>query len=183
MAQVGNLARPIAIVAAQALARIIDAPVLVALTFNVGDGVRIRRRRGLVDKAAGVSLTHDPVERYVRQGVVGIAAAHVGMHAREPHLADALVFRLPNAVGARGCRLLVALVPQHGMEGRALIVQCQRVTGALNSVAQARSGNSSGKSHWLTPRVISSIGKPYAATVSHRPRNRILLTGLFFDLS
>jgi len=46
-----------------------------------------------------------------------------------------------------------------------------------------RVGSSRGQIHWLTPRVISSMGSPYAATVSHRPKKRIVGAGMLADLS
>jgi hypothetical protein len=66
-------------------------------------------------------LADHPPQREVTQIVVGIAAAHVRMHAGEPHLRDAL--------GIGGA----PFVPQHRMEGVALVVEGDRVARALHA--------------------------------------------------
>ena len=65
-------------------------------------------------------LPDHPAERDRREIVVGVAAADVGVHAREPDLLDALGIRR------------AALIPEHRVEGVALVVNRDRVAGALD---------------------------------------------------
>jgi hypothetical protein len=54
---------------------------------------------------------HHPIERHERHALLRVAAADVGMHAREPHLLDAV-----------GARSLTSLVPHERMERPALVI-------------------------------------------------------------
>ena len=97
VAQQLELARPVAIIGAEARAGIVDAAVLVAhgdrVLERVGIGHRRRRlgSRRLELEAAALRLGDHPDKGNVGQRVVGIAAADVGMHAGEPDLAELLV--------------------------------------------------------------------------------------------
>ncbi len=121
-----DVAWPVAIVGAQALARVVEPRVG---GLAVGD---LLHRRRVQRQPRGRGLAHHPVQRHQRLPVLGVAAADVGVHAGEPHL------RQPagrHAAGRDELRL-VRLVEQHRVEGLALLVQRQRVAGALHVQAQ-----------------------------------------------
>ena len=88
--------------------------------------------------------------------VVRISAADIGMHTGEPDLRDPLRIGAPGA-GSDGFR---ALIPQQRMECGALIVEREGVAGLRTRGLSCRSGSSSGQRYRLTPRVISSMGRP-----------------------
>ena len=87
------------------------------------------------------------------EGVVGIAAADVRMHTREPDL------RHPFLVGVRGL-LLQALVEEDRVKRVPLVVDRDGVTELAHVVGRECSDIESGHTHWSQPRVISSIGRP-----------------------
>ena len=68
-------------------------------------------------------MAHHPVERHQRHPLFGVAAADVGMHAREPDLFDSGV-----------------VLPQKDFEGRPRFVDGQRVTCLLHTVGPGAPG-------------------------------------------
>jgi hypothetical protein len=64
-------------------------------------------------------LVHHPLQRHPRQPILGIAAADIRVHAREPDLRN-----------LAGWRIL--FVPKHGMEGAPLVVKGDGMAGALH---------------------------------------------------
>ena len=105
VAEFVNFPRAVAVVAGQAMARIVKPSVLVAGCFALLQGI------GLVSQPAVLRLGHDPAQRNMGKRVVGITAADVGMDARKPDLADALFFGLIDPVGIALRPLFVPLGP------------------------------------------------------------------------
>ena len=87
-------------------------------------------------------LIGNPAQRLVRHPVVRIPAAHARVHAREPHLRDALVGDRADFVPAfRRAAPHVGsfvLVPEQRMERLPLVVQRECVTRLLDLLATAR---------------------------------------------
>src|SRR4051794_8513832 len=175
VAQLHQLARPVAVVGADAGTRVVDAAVLVALGDCVLERIGIRWRRWRFGKirlefqAATPRLGDHPDEGNVGQRIVGIAATDVGMRAREPNLAELLVLDEAFPGRIRFASRYVALVPQLGMEGGSFLVQRQRVTGARHPVAGKRvSGKlewpdvaADAAGHFIKWRAIGGDGVPY----------------------
>src|SRR5262245_62004173 len=74
-----------------------------------------------------LGLSQHPVERDERHALLGIAAADVGMSAREPDLLDTPV-------------RLLRLVPQQRRKRMALVVDCQRVARAIDASPETVAG-------------------------------------------
>ena len=126
----GDLARLIAVVRGDAFAAVVDGP-----------GAAGERDEAILDdlqraQPRFLGFLHHPQQRDVAQALVRIAAADVRVHAGEPDLLQPalLAFR---CLGRR-C-VLVHFVPQQRLERVALVVQRQRVPGALDPHVQAGS--------------------------------------------
>ncbi len=117
VAQVAQLARAIAVVAAEAGARVIESAVLVPARLGVNEHVRVGVRRLLECEAAGLRLLHDPDEGNVGQRIVGIAAADVRVNAGKPYLAETFVADIVKSVAAR-LRQLKAASRTRARDGR-----------------------------------------------------------------
>jgi hypothetical protein len=104
-AQGGDRPRAVPVIAAEACARVVQIIIRISLLLDLSEVS--------VDKAQSQDLGfgHHPFERDVGQPIFWIAAADVGMNAREPHLLNARM-----VAG-------IALVPKDGVKGSALIVQ------------------------------------------------------------
>ena len=109
-----NVPRGVAIVHGQSRAGIVELVGDVAMAMHLLP-IRGQNAQPLVRvRCRGLGLTQHPVQTHQRQALLGIAAAHVGMDAGEPHLPDA------------SARLgLGRFVPQAGVEGLALVVDGQ----------------------------------------------------------
>ena len=138
-----QFARTVAVVAAEAFARIVDLSILVPLRNRILEGVGIGdhavgtgRQVGVVRfelQAATLGFRDHPDERNIGERIVRISAADIGVHAREPDLADVLVLdeAPPGGIGG-GCRTR-GLIPKLRMEGGALFIKRQRLTRPLDA--------------------------------------------------
>ena len=124
----GHAPRPVSVIAAQPVPRIVDAAVLVLGRSYPCERVRIGTRRRLQGEPAAACLGQHPGERYMGERVIRISAADIGMHAGEPDLGNSFRTGFPGAGGNR----LQPLVPQQGMESSALVVERKGVTGLAN---------------------------------------------------
>ena len=127
----GDPARLVAVVRGDALAAVVDRP-----------GTAGERDEAILDdlqraQARFLGFLHHPQQRDVAQALVRIAAADVRVHAGEPDLLQAV---LPD-LQVPGHAVLVQFVPEQRQEGIALVVQRQRVPGALDPHVQAVVGH------------------------------------------
>ena len=76
-------------------------------------------------------LLDHPYQGNIRQAVLGIASAHVGVHTAKPQLLDLLRFFLDAVAGLFGGGF-----PEHRVEGLALVVDRHGVIGAFDALAE-----------------------------------------------
>src|SRR5690606_3935526 len=102
-----------------------DALALYALLHReVG---RVKAQSGYLQRGVPPEAFDHPVQGDIREAVVGVGTADVGVHAGEPYLFDDL---------PRRQWLVDGLLPQGGWEGAALLVDGQGVEGDVDMRAQ-----------------------------------------------
>ena len=122
IAEVDEFPRPVSVVAPKATAGIVKPAVLVSRRLGTLHHVRIETDTLLESQfVLRANLLHNPVQRNLRQRIVGIAAADVGMDAGEPDLGQ-LAFR--NAI----------LVPENGMKGGPFVIEREGVARLQNAL-------------------------------------------------
>ncbi len=106
--EVGDAAGAVAVVSAEAAARIVEPSVGVLPVLEYGECAERVRSAGIVRRrpidfgrleaqVAGLRLIQHPGQRDMGEGIVGVPAADVGVHAGKPDLTDFLVGRQPLA--------------------------------------------------------------------------------------
>lgn len=129
VAQLIDAARPVPVIAGQ------TGPGIVLPSMRVAAAVRVAPRFGVNPEPLRPRFVQHPLQGYISQPVIGIAAADIGVHAGKPDLRELLVaHRLHFAVDRP------VFAPQHGTECRALVVERQCMTDAIDMRRQIAVG-------------------------------------------
>jgi hypothetical protein len=132
VAQVFYLPRPVAIISGDSGAGIILPAIFISCRARRTKSVGIVWRIGFEGQAAQPRLLHDPVKRNVGQRIIRIAAADIGVHAREPDLTQAFVLNPPHPIRISWSGTLASFAPKHRMKGRAFIIDRKSMARSLN---------------------------------------------------